>query len=128
MFGLSTTHNNIYQLAWEPDQNYQVLCQGCSTSVKAHHSCHKEDPSILQQYKEGDVLLVALDTLHHDSHYKTVLEGKLPSDQNENVPILTGCHLANSSDIQDLWKQGNLSVEIPSVCLGNLSIPILPLP
>ena len=33
----------------------------------------------------------------------------------KDVPTLPGFHL---------WKPGNPSVDIPSVCLGNLSIPI----
>ena len=35
----------------------------------------------------------------------------------KDVPTPAGFHL---------WKPGNPSVDIPSVCLGNLSIPILP--
>ena len=33
--------------------------------------------SILRQYKEDDLLLVVIDTQHHDSHRKTVLEERL---------------------------------------------------
>ena len=75
--GLSTTHINIGQLAWESYQNYTVLCSDCSTSVEGHLSCHKQVSSILQQYKEDELLLVAMDTQYHDSHYKTVHEREL---------------------------------------------------
>ena len=37
---------------------------------------------------------MVIDTQHHDSHNKTVFEGKRSQDLCENVPTLTGFHLA----------------------------------
>ena len=45
-----------------------MLCPKRSTSVKEHHSCHKQVSSILQQVKEDDLVLVAIDTKRPDSH------------------------------------------------------------
>ena len=75
--------------------------------------------------KEDDLLLVAIDTQHHDSHHKTVLEEKLQCEKCSNSCWLP---FGNSSEIQVLWEQANPSVDVPFVCLGNLSVPILLLP
>ena len=42
-----------------------------------HRSCHLQISSVLQQYLVDDLLLVAIDTRHHDSYHKTVLEERL---------------------------------------------------
>ena len=120
----STTRNSIDQIAWEPRHNYTVLCQGCSTSVGRHHACRVQVSSVLQQCKEDDLLLVAIDTQHHSSHHKTVLEGKLSQDQCERCSNFCWLPFGNSSEIPVLWKQGNPSADIPSFCPGNLSVPI----
>ena len=73
--GLNTTHNSIGQLAWEPCPNCTVPCPQCSTSVEGHHSYRVPVSSILQQCKEDDLLLVAFDTQHHDSHHKIDVKG-----------------------------------------------------
>ena len=44
-----------------------MLCPKRSTSVEGHHSCHEQISSILQQLKEDDLVLVAIDTKRHDS-------------------------------------------------------------
>ena len=48
------------------------------------------------------------------------------------LPFQKGCFEINvknnSSEILVLWKQVNRSVGYPSACLGNLSVPIWPLP
>ena len=85
---LSTIHNSIYQVAWEPCHNYTGSCQRCSTSVGWHHSCHKQVSSILQQCMVDDLVLVVVDTQHHGSHHKIVLEEILFWDQYEKDPIL----------------------------------------
>ena len=72
-----TPRNSIDQLVWEPCHNYTVLCQACSTSVEVHHSCQKQVSIVLQQQKKDDLLLVEIDTQHHDSHHKTVFERRL---------------------------------------------------
>ena len=72
--------------------------------------------------------MVASDTQHHDSHNRTVLEGKLSEERCERGPNFDWLPFDNSSQIQVLRKQGNLSVDIPPVCLGNLSVSILLLP
>ena len=111
---------NIGQLVWESCNSYAVPCQECSNSVEEYHSCHKQVSVVLQRYKEDDMLLVAIDTKHHDTHHKTVLCQKCSNS----------CWLpfGNSSGIRVSWKQVNLSVDIRSVCLGNLSVPIILLP
>ena len=65
MFGMKTTHNNIGQLVWELHQKYKVLCPASRDII------HKQVSSTLQQYKEDDPLLVAIDTQHHQ---KTIFE------------------------------------------------------
>ena len=121
---LSRTRNSIDQLAWETCHNYTVPCQRYPTSVWEPHSCHMQVSSILQQCMEDDLVLVVGDIQHHGSHHKIVLEGKLFWDQYEKDPIFCWLPCGNSSEIWVLWKQGNQSVSILSVCLGNLSIPI----
>ena len=74
---LSTARNSIDQLVWEPCHNLTVPCQGCSTSVGVHRSCHMQLSSILQQCMEDDLLLVAVDTQRHGSYHKIVLVGML---------------------------------------------------
>ena len=45
-----------------------------------------------------------------------------------DVPTFCWLPFGNSSEIRVLWKQENPSADSPSVCPGNLSIPIWPLP
>ena len=59
--------------------------------------------SILQQNMVDDLLLVAIDTRHHDSHHEIVLEGKLFSDQCRQDPNFS----AVLSEILASWTQGN---------------------
>ena len=122
----NTVRGNIDQLVWEPCHNYAVPCQVCSTSVWGHSSCHMQVSSILQQYMVDDLLLVAIDTRHHDSHHKTVLEGRLFGINVKKIPTFAGCHLA--THLLVLWKQGNRFAGNPSACLGNFAVPISPLP
>ena len=84
--------------------------------------------SALLDYKVDDLLLVAVDTQRLVSHHKTVLAGKLSQDQCEKCSNLCWLPFASSSEIGVLWKQGTRSADIPSVCPGNLSVPIWPLP
>ena len=65
---LSTTHNHIGQLVSEPHQDHKVICSTRSTIVEGHHSRHKQVSSIMQQFQEDHLLLVAFDTKRHDSH------------------------------------------------------------
>ena len=95
-------------------------------SVGGHHSCHMQVSSVMQQCEEDDLLLVAIDTRHHGSHHKTALEDRLFWNQCEKDSNLCWLPSGNSSEIRVLWKQGILFADIPSVCRGNLSIPILP--
>ena len=44
------------------------------------------------------------------------------------VPSFAACHLATHPKSGPLWKQGKPSADIPSVFLGNLSVPFWPLP
>ena len=103
---LNTARNTIDQLVWEPCHNYTMPCQGCSTRVGKHHSCHMQVSSNLQQCMEDDLLLVAIDAQHHGSHHKTVLEEKLSQDQCEKDPNFCLLPSGNSSKIGFLWKQG----------------------
>ena len=110
----SATRNSIDQLAWEPCDNYTVLCQGYSTTVGEHHSCRMQVSSILQQCKEDDLLLVAIDTQRHSSHHKIVLEEK-PFLRSTTNPKSGSC-----------GGRRDQSVSIISVCLGNLLKTIWP--
>ena len=55
----------------------QCLVKDVPPASGGHHSCRKQDSSILQQCEEDDLLLVAIDSQLHDSQHDTVLEGKL---------------------------------------------------
>ena len=55
----------------------QCLVKNVPPSVEEHHSCHMQVSSIMQQCEEDGLLLLAIDTQHHDSHHWTVREGKL---------------------------------------------------
>ena len=61
----NTACNSINRHVWEPCHSNAVLCQECPT--------HMQVSSVLQQYMLDDLLLVAVDIRHHDSHHKTVL-------------------------------------------------------
>ena len=117
----NTVRNSIDRLVWESYHKCVVLCQECSTSVGRHRSCHMQVSSVLQQYVVDDLLLVAIDIRHHDSHHKTVLEERL---------FCNLCWLpdGNSSEILVLWKKENRSVGNPSACRGNLAVHIKHLP
>ena len=118
--------NSIEQLAWEPCHNFTVL-QRCSTSVEGHPSCRMQVSSALQQGKEDDLLLVEIDTQHHDSHHKTVIVGRLSFVQCEKCSNFCWVPFDNSFEIRVLWKQGNRSADAPFACPGNLSVSIWPL-
>ena len=58
--------------------NHAIATQCLVKNVPSGHlSCHMQVSSVLQQYMVGDLLLVAIDIRHHDSHHKIVLEEKL---------------------------------------------------
>ena len=92
----NTARDSIDRLVWEPCHSYAVPCQGYSTSVGRHHSCHMQVSSVLQQYLADDLLLVAIDTRHHDSHHKTALPLKKGCFEinAKKIPTFAGCHLA----------------------------------
>ena len=73
----NTVRNSIDQLVWEPCHSDAVLRLECSTSVWWRRSCPMQVSSVLQQHMVDDLLLVAIDIRHHDSHHKIVLEGRL---------------------------------------------------
>ena len=76
-------------------RHYKVPFPTCSTSVEAHHSCHKKVSSILQQCTEDDLLLVAIDTHNITIHtIRRSLKESCLKINVKNVPILAVCHLA----------------------------------
>ena len=96
-------------------------------NIEVHHSYRVQVSSILQQYMVDDLLLVAVGTQRHDSHHKTVLEGRLFLDQCGKDPNFCWLPFGNSSEIQVQWKQENLSVGNHSACPGNLAVPTWPI-
>ena len=78
---LSTARNTIDQLVWEPCHTTQCLVKDVPPASGGiiHAICR-----FLQSCRNvwrSDLLLVAIDTQHHSSHHKTVLEEKLSQDQ-----------------------------------------------
>ena len=71
-----------------------------------------------------DLLLVAIDIRHHDSHHQTVLEERLFRDQCGKDLNFCWLPSGSSSEILVLWKQENRSVCNPSARLGNLAVPV----
>ena len=69
----NTTRSTIDQLVLESYHKCILLCQELCTIVEEHHSYHMQVSSIFQQYMVDDLLLVAVDIQHHDSHHKIVV-------------------------------------------------------
>ena len=101
-----------------------VAGEGEGKGREGHHSRRMQVSSILQQCQEDDLLLVEVDTQHHGSHHRIVLEEQPFWNQYEKDPILCWLPFGNSLKIRVLWKQENQSVCSLSAWLGNLSIPI----
>ena len=77
MCGLSTTLSTSVSSCGNHAIATQCLVRNVPTASRSIISCHKQVSLDLQRYKEDDLLLVELDTQHHGSHHKTVLDRKL---------------------------------------------------
>ena len=85
--GLSTTHNHIGQLVWEPCHNYKVLCPKCSTTAGGHHSCRSNVTRMTCVWWH----LTHNITIHT---MRLALKERCLKINVKIVPILAGCQLA----------------------------------
>ena len=53
-----------------------------------------------------DLLLVAIDVGHHDSHHPTVLESGCFEINVEKIPTFAGCHLATHPKSWSCGRRG----------------------
>ena len=92
--GLSTLHNSIGQLAWEPCPNCTVLCPKCSTSVEEHiHAVSKFHQSCSNVRR----MTCFWWQLAHNITIHTIrmsLNERCLEIDVKNVPTLAGCYLA----------------------------------
>ena len=66
--GKNAARKSIDLLVWEPMPQLRSALSRMFTGVGKHRSCHMQISSILQQQMVDVLLLVAVDTRHHDSH------------------------------------------------------------
>ena len=110
---LSTAPNSMDQLVWEPCHRYTVPCQGCSARFLQSCSNVWRMTCFWWQWTHNITVHIIRPLM------KCCFEINVKKDPN-----FCWLPVGNSSEIRVLWKQGNLSADIPSVCPGNLSVPI----
>ena len=77
--------------------------------------------SVLQQYLVDDLLLVAIDIRHHDSHLKTLSLKKGCFEINvEKISTFAGCHLATHPKS---WSCGSSEIGLLVILLRVLETP-----